>query len=81
MAESGGLTLSEANRRLLAAVAAAREWDRDDAARWRNASPQERAREVTQLLRAAESMARNGSVSPVPERALKYPVFGKLPEE
>ena len=74
------LTHSEANRRLLAAVAAAREWDRDEASRWRNASPQERAREVNQLLRTAEAMARSAGIT-VPERALKYPVFAKLPEE
>ena len=74
---SGAPGKDEANARLLANVAVAREWDAMDVARWRNASDSERAREVSSLLRAAESITEASGVRPERE-PLAYPRFDRL---
>ena len=74
---SGAPGKDEANARLLANVAVAREWDAMDVARWRNASDSERAREVTSLLRMSESIARASGVRPERE-PLSYPRLDHL---
>lgn len=43
--------MAELNARLLDAVEAAKRWDDDDIERWRNATMEERAEEILQLLR------------------------------
>ena len=71
------LSKSDANARLLANIAEAREWDAIDAERWRDASDAERAREVTSLLRMAESIARASGLT-VEREPLRYPRFDQL---
>ena len=60
-------SLAELNARLLASVEAAKRWDDEDIARWRNATMEERAEEISQLLRMW-APPRTGPVEP-----LRYP--------
>ena len=65
------------NRRLLERIEKAKAWDREDELRWRDATPEERAAEVSSLLETAAMIERSSGVPYIPEKR-KFPRLDQL---